>query len=51
MILWINGAFGSGKTQTAIMLKNRLENAYIYDPEEAGFYIRRNMPESMQKSD
>lgn len=51
MIVWINGAFGSGKTQTAISLKNRLPNAYIYDPERAGFYIRKNIPESMQKPD
>ena len=51
MIIWINGAFGAGKTQTAISLRHRLPNAFIYDPEEAGFYIRSNIPDSMQKTD
>ncbi|MFP7477075.1 AAA family ATPase [Terribacillus saccharophilus] len=51
MIIWLNGAFGAGKTQTAISLRFRLPNAFIYDPEEAGFYIRSNIPDSMQKSD
>lgn len=51
MIIWINGAFGAGKTQTAIALRHRLPNAFIYDPEEAGFYIRKHIPRSMQKPD
>ncbi|PAF20602.1 hypothetical protein CHH49_16120 [Terribacillus saccharophilus] len=51
MIIWINGAFGAGKTQTAISLRYRLPNAFIYDPEKAGFYIRGNIPNSMQKPD
>lgn len=51
MIIWINGAFGAGKTQTAISLRHRLPNAFIYDPEKAGFYIRSNIPGSMQKPD
>ncbi|MDR2517310.1 MAG: ATP-binding protein [Spirochaetaceae bacterium] len=44
MIIWINGAFGSGKTQTAAELHRRLENSHVYDPERAGFFLRRNMP-------
>lgn len=51
MIIWINGAFGAGKTKTAISLRHRLPNAFTYDPEEAGFYIRSNIPDSMQKPD
>lgn len=51
MIIWINGAFGAGKTQAAISLQHRLLNAFIYDPEKAGFYIRSNIPDSMQKPD
>lgn len=51
MIIWINGAFGAGKTQTAISLRYRLTNAFIYDPEKAGFYIRSNIPDLMQKQD
>jgi len=42
MILWINGAFGSGKTTTAYKLNRRLSNSFIYDPENAGAFIREN---------
>lgn len=38
MIIWINGAFGSGKTQTAYELCRRMRGAYVYDPENAGGY-------------
>ena len=39
MIIWINGAFGAGKTQAAYELRRRAENAYVYDPENAGYFI------------
>jgi len=42
MILWINGAFGSGKTTTANKLHRRLPNSFIYDPENVGYFIRQN---------
>jgi len=42
MIIWINGAFGAGKTTTAYELNRRLSNSFIYDPEDAGYFIRRN---------
>ena len=42
MIIWINGAFGSGKTTTAIALKRKLPNSFIYDPENIGQFIRNN---------
>lgn len=51
MIIWINGAFGSGKTQTAFQLHRRLANSYVFDPEHAGFYIRRNIPKEASKDD
>lgn len=51
MILWINGAFGSGKTQAAYGLRRRVENAYVYDPENAGYFIRRNLPPSLCAGD
>ena len=44
MIIWINGAFGSGKTQTAFELYRRWNNSYVYDPENIGYFFRRNMP-------
>ena len=39
MIVWINGSFGVGKTSTAELLKNELNNSIIYDPEEIGEFV------------
>ncbi|HIU48546.1 MAG TPA: AAA family ATPase [Candidatus Avimonoglobus intestinipullorum] len=44
MIIWLNGAFGSGKTQTANELCRRLNKAYLYDPENVGYWLRKNEP-------
>ena len=51
MIIWINGAFGAGKTQTVYELKNRIPNSIIYDPEKIGFFINKNIPKEMSKGD
>jgi hypothetical protein len=51
MIIWINGAFGAGKTQTAYELHRRIENSFVYDPENLGYFISRNIPKSMGKGD
>lgn len=51
MIIWINGAFGAGKTQTAYELNRRLPDSFIYDPENIGFFIRRNIPPGILKND
>ena len=51
MIIWLNGAFGSGKTQTAYELHRRLQNSYVYDPENIGFFIRDNIPDDIKKND
>lgn len=51
MIIWINGAFGSGKTNTAYELNRRIDNSYVYDPEEIGFFIRDNMPNELKLND
>lgn len=47
MIVWINGAFGSGKTQTAHELLRRLDGAFLYDPENVGFFLRKNEPREL----
>ncbi|WP_067664622.1 AAA family ATPase [Nocardia miyunensis] len=44
MLLWINGPFGGGKTQTACELRRRLAGSVLCDPEEAGFGLHRMMP-------
>ena len=51
LIIWINGAFGSGKTTTAYELNRRIANSFVYDPENVGFFIRKNIPKQIVKGD
>jgi Cytidylate kinase len=51
MIIWINGAFGSGKTTTAYELHRRLRNSHVFDPENFGYFIRKNAPASFSRGD
>lgn len=51
MIIWLNGAFGSGKTTCAFELYRRLPNSFVYDPENVGFLIRKNMPRELHQED
>ncbi|MFD0693127.1 hypothetical protein ACFQZT_03390 [Paenibacillus sp. GCM10027628] len=51
MIIWINGAFGSGKTQTSFELYRRIPNSFVYDPEHAGYFIRKNIPKELSGGD
>ncbi len=44
MLIWINGAFGAGKTHTAFELHRRLANAHVADPELLGFALHRTLP-------
>lgn len=44
MIVWINGAFGSGKTTLAAELSRRLPDALEFDPEYVGYLLRRWVP-------
>lgn len=44
MIIWINGAFGAGKTHTAFELHRRLAGAHVADPELIGFALHRVLP-------
>ena len=39
MIIWLNGAFGAGKTQTAYELKRRIPGSVIYDKERTEFKV------------
>ncbi|MFJ9034034.1 AAA family ATPase [Streptomyces sp. NPDC102274] len=40
MIVWVNGAFGSGKTTLAEELHRRWPEALMYDPEQVGYVLR-----------
>lgn len=51
MIIWINGAFGSGKTQTAHELHRRTQHSFIHDPEQVGYFIRKHIPPNMMNDD
>ncbi|MET8632933.1 AAA family ATPase [Streptomyces sp. NPDC004096] len=48
MLLWINGPFGGGKTQTAHEIRRRLPGSVICDPEDAGFGLRRMLPPELR---
>lgn len=51
MIVWLNGAFGSGKTSVSKELYNRLEQAVLFDPEDTGIFLRRSVPNAFEHSD
>jgi 2-phosphoglycerate kinase len=51
MIVWINGPFGAGKTQTAFELHRRLGDSFVYDPENMGYFIRKNVPPTIKRDD
>ncbi|MDF3289407.1 AAA family ATPase [Streptomyces silvisoli] len=48
MLLWINGPFGGGKTQTAYELRRRLAGSVVCDPEHVGFGLHRMLPKGMR---
>ncbi|MDG4824610.1 ATP/GTP-binding protein [Asanoa sp. WMMD1127] len=39
MIVWVNGAFGAGKTTTAGLVVKGLDGATLFDPEYVGFML------------
>ncbi|MFF8731744.1 AAA family ATPase [Streptomyces sp. NPDC015171] len=40
MLVWVNGAFGSGKTTLVDELRPRWPEALVYDPEMVGYVLR-----------
>jgi predicted kinase len=44
LIIWINGAFGAGKTTLAEELKRRMPEAVLFDPEYVGYILREWVP-------
>ncbi|MFF2849840.1 AAA family ATPase [Streptomyces sp. NPDC058001] len=48
MLLWINGPFGGGKTQTAHEIQRRLPGSVVCDPELLGFGLHRMMPPELR---
>ena len=44
MIIWINGAFGAGKTTLTERLLSAIPHAMTFDPEYVGFILTRWVP-------
>lgn len=51
MIIWLNGAFGAGKTETANELHRRIPKSFVYDPEILGQTTRWVFPNEIKKAD
>lgn len=49
MLVWINGPFGGGKTQSAHELHRRLVGSVICDPENVGFGLHRMSPPALRR--
>jgi AAA domain len=43
VIIWLNGAFGAGKTATATELLKHLPAGRLFDPETVGYMLRPNL--------
>jgi hypothetical protein len=48
VLVWINGPFGVGKTQTAFELARRLPGSLVSDPEHLGFGLHRMLPPQLR---
>lgn len=48
VLIWINGPFGGGKTQTAFELHRRLPGSVVCDPEHVGFGLHRTLPRRLR---
>ncbi|MCX5214116.1 AAA family ATPase [Kitasatospora sp. NBC_00240] len=48
MLLWINGPYGGGKTQTAHEIRRRLPGSVVCDPEHVGFGLHRMTPPALR---
>lgn len=48
MLLWINGPFGGGKTQSAYEIRARLPGSVVCDPEHVGFGLHRMTPPALR---
>ena len=50
-VIWLNGAFGVGKTTVARALAAELPDALVVDPEDIGRMLRKVVPPAAQTSD
>jgi len=50
VLVWINGPFGGGKTQTSYELQRRLPGSFVCDPEQVGFGLHRALPPGFRRN-
>jgi predicted kinase len=50
-VIWLNGAFGVGKTTVAELLVERIGGATVIDPETIGEMLRELLPAKWQEDD
>src|SRR5690348_9954406 len=50
-VIWINGAFGAGKTSAAELLARRRPGSLVLDPEPIGEALRSALPAEVQAED
>ena len=51
MLIWLNGPFGVGKTETARALQALLPGSHLVDPEVLGFMLRHLTPPEVMPTD
>ena len=51
VVVWINGAFGVGKTSVAKALVREWDGAVLFDPEQVGALLRRTIPRDRHTDD
>jgi len=49
MIIWINGAFGSGKSSVAEAIHKKVSHSFLYDPEQVGYFLWDNFPPELKR--
>lgn len=50
-VIWLNGAFGAGKTTVARVLASRFPEALLFDPEDIGVMLSKVIPSTRRTSD
>lgn len=51
MIIWVNGAFGSGKTTVARHLQTAIDGSHIVNVEKVGTMVRQTVPPPLSQGD
>jgi len=50
-LVWINGAFGVGKSSVGRALQKRWSGSLLFDPEQIGLFLRKVVPQELHKGD